>query len=72
MFHVKHFLPFFRKPAFFFGGECGIITSRNTCKIKDFECFGEHCIINLGLRPAASPRIALGAMKLWYNKDLTH
>ena len=45
----------------------GIITSRNTCKIKDFECFGEHCIINLGLRPAALPRIAPGAMKLWYN-----
>ena len=47
---------------------CGFaITSRNTCKIKDFECFGEHCIINLGLRPAALPRIAPGAMKLWYN-----
>ena len=24
----------------------GIITSRNTIKIKDFVCFGEHCFVN--------------------------
>ena len=25
---------------------CGIITSRNRNEIKDFGCFGEHCIID--------------------------
>lgn len=45
-----------------------IMTSRNTYKIKDFECFGEHCIINLSYRSHTAYAVCCTCVqKLWYN-----